>query len=140
MAIFLFNRRTKNPSLLYRTEETPKTPEVLIDGDAGVIKMKGKSILEDSTKFYQPILEKINWYVEHAPQKTKVLIHLDYFNTPASKYLLKIFKSFEELHTKKKKEVSVLWYYEEGDLDMKYCGEDYRSMLKIPFRLVEMME
>ncbi len=68
------------------------------------------------------------------------MIHLDYFNTTASKYLLKIFKSFEDLYTRKKKEVTVLWYYEEGDLDMKYCGEDYGTMLKIPFKLVEVME
>lgn len=140
MPIFLFSKRAKTPPALYQTRETQKTPEVLIDGNAGVIKMKGKSILEDSNRFYQTILDQIRWYIDHAPQTTKVLIHLDYFNTPASKYLLKIFKYIEELYTSKKKEVSVLWYYEEGDLDMKYCGEDYRSMLKIPFKLVEVME
>ena len=140
MGIFLFNKKSRTHGVLFRTGETQKTPEVVIDQKKGIIKLKGKSILEDSTKFYEPILEKLDWYREHAPESTRIMVHLDYFNTTASKYLLKIFKSFEELHTKKQKEVSVLWYYEEGDLDMKYCGEDYGTMLKIPFKLVEVME
>jgi len=140
MGIFLFNKKTKSQGVLFRTEETQKTPEVVINHKEGIIKMKGKSIMEDSTKFYEPILEKLDWYKDHAPETTRIMIHLDYFNTTASKYLLKIFKSFEDLYTKKKKEVSVLWYYEEGDLDMKYCGEDYSTMLKLPFKLVEVME
>jgi len=138
--MFLFNKKAKSQGSLFQTEETQKTPEVVIDHKAGIIKMKGKSILEDSTKFYQPILDKLEWYKDHAPEVTRITVHLDYFNTPASKYLLKIFKTFEELYTTNKKEVSVLWYYEEGDLDMKYCGEDFRTMLTIPFKLVEVME
>ncbi len=140
MGIFPFNKKARSQDVLFRTEETQKTPEVVIDPRQGFIKLKGKSIMEDSTKFYEPILEKLNWYREHAPQSTRIMVHLDYFNTTASKYILKIFRSMEELYTKKKKDVSVLWYYEEGDLDMKYCGEDYGTMLKIPFSLVEVME
>ena len=37
-------------------------------------------------------------------------------------------------------EVVILWYYEEEDDDMLEAGEDYQSIIKVPFKMVEMTE
>ena len=137
--MFLFNKKTAKKKAFYQVNETLKTPEFIIDYKEGLIRIKGKSIPEDSNKFYEPILEKLNWYVENAPARTRVTVHFDYFNTTSSKYVLKIFRCFEDIY-KKHKDITIFWYYEADDLDMKYCGEDYKSILNVPFKLVEIME
>jgi hypothetical protein len=53
--MLLFNKKTKAPGTIFRTEETQKTPEVVIDHKTGIIKMKGKSILEDSTRSFNKL-------------------------------------------------------------------------------------
>ncbi len=137
--MFPFKKNTENPGVFFQANETIKTPEFVINSKEGIIRMKGKSIMEDSHKFYEPILEKLDWYISHAPDKTQVTVRFDYFNTTSSKYLLEIFRRIEDLKNKNKN-VTVFWYYEMDDLDMKYCGEDYRMMLKVPFKMIEVLE
>ncbi|MBO7596417.1 MAG: SiaC family regulatory phosphoprotein [Bacteroidales bacterium] len=43
----------------------------------------------------------------------------------------------ENLHNKSVAEVVINWYYEEDDEDMLEAGEDYQSILKLPFKMVE---
>ncbi len=137
--MFLFKRSTRAKKAFFVVNETLKTPEVVINYNEGLIRIKGKSIPEDSDRFYKPILEKLDWYVEHAPDKTRVTVHFDYFNTTSSKYILKIFRRFEDIY-RKYKDITIYWYYEADDLDMMYCGEDYQSILQVPFKLVEIEE
>jgi len=137
--MFLFRRTTKAKKESFVVNETLKTPEFVINYAEGLIRIRGKSIPEDSDRFYKPILEKLDWYVENAPDKTRVTVHFDYFNTTSSKYILKIFRRFEDIY-RKYKDITIYWYYEADDLDMMYCGEDYQSILSVPFKLVEIEE
>ncbi len=41
---------------------------------------------------------------------------------------------------KKGAKVEVNWYYEEDDEDMFEAGEDYQSIINIPFKMIEMEE
>lgn len=117
-------------------KETHKTPMVKIDPKDGVIRIKGKSIPEDGSIFYKPILQEIDKLSVNPPQKTKVDIQLEYFNTNSSKYLYQIFKKLESMHTEKST-VEINWYYEMDDWDLMEAGEDYQSILNIPFNLIE---
>ncbi len=36
--------------------------------------------------------------------------------------------------------VEISWYYEEDDEDMFEAGEDYQSIINIPFKMIEMEE
>ena len=65
-----------------------------------------------------------------------VNIRLEYFNTSSSKCILDVFKKLEVIH-KAKNEVEVNWYYEEDDEDMLEAGEDYESIIRVPFKMIE---
>ena len=41
---------------------------------------------------------------------------------------------------KAKNEVEVNWYYEEDDEDMLEAGEDYESIIRVPFKMIEIVE
>ena len=64
-------------------------------------------------------------------------IQLEYFNTSSSKCILDIFKKLELIY-KKGSKVQINWYYEEDDEDMFEAGEDYQSIINIPFSMIEM--
>jgi hypothetical protein len=120
-------------------EDTPKTPYVKLDGGKGVVEIKGRSIPENSVEFYKPLIDWIDEY-GGAPQDTTIInIQLEYFNTSSSKCILDIFKKLEVLF-KKGFKVQVNWYYEEDDEDMFEAGEDYQSIITLPFKMIEMEE
>ncbi|WP_066627593.1 DUF1987 domain-containing protein [Labilibacter marinus] len=120
-------------------EGTPKTPYVRFDGEKGVIEIKGRSIPENSIEFYKPLIDWLEEYDGAGKDETAVNVQLEYFNTSSSKCILDIFKKLELLF-KKGHKVEVNWYYEEDDEDMFEAGEDYQSIINIPFKMIEMEE
>jgi len=116
-------------------EGTSKTPSVKFDSNDGIFEIKGRSIPENSVEFYKPIVDWLEAYKESPLQKTMVNIRLEYFNTSSSKCILDVFKKLEVIH-KAKNEVEVLWHYEEDDEDMLEAGEDYESIIRVPFKMV----
>ncbi len=117
---------------------TPKTPTVEMNVDSGVVEIKGRSIPENSIDFYRPIVEWLDKYADTPASDTKVNIQLEYFNTSASKCILDVFKKLEQVFKKNgDKGVIINWFYEEDDEDMLEAGEDYQSILKIPFKMIE---
>jgi len=120
-------------------EGTPKTPTVKFDSGEGIFKLEGRSIPENSVEFYKPLVDWLESYKEHPLPKTTVEVKLEYFNTSSSKCILDVFKKLELIH-KAKNDVEIKWYYEEDDEDMLEAGEDYDSIIKVPFKMVEIVE
>ena len=120
-------------------EGTPKTPTVNFEGTEGVIEIKGRSIPENSIEFYNPLVDWLEKYLSNPAEKTNVNIQLEYFNTSSSKCILDVFKKLEAIY-KSGNEVLINWYYEEDDEDMLEAGEDYQSIIKIPFKMIEIEE
>jgi hypothetical protein len=118
---------------------SPKTPTVDMNVESGIIEIKGRSIPENSIDFYRPVVEWLDKYAESPAPETKVNIQLEYFNTSSSKCILDVFKKLEQVFKKNgDKGVVINWYYEEDDEDMLEAGEDYQSILKIPFKMIEL--
>ncbi len=120
-------------------EGTPKTPSIKFDTGEGVFEIKGRSIPENSVEFYKPLNEWLDQYMQVPLDKTVVNIRLEYFNTSSSKCILDVFKRLETIH-KSKHDVEINWFYEEDDEDMLEAGEDYDSIIKVPFKMVEIVE
>ena len=120
-------------------EGTQKTPTINFDHSAGVVEIKGRSIPENSIEFYKPLVEWLEDYQAEAKDLTNVNIQLEYFNTSSSKCILDVFKKLESLH-KAGNEVIINWHYEEDDEDMLEAGEDYQSIIKVPFKMIEIEE
>ena len=122
-----------------KMEGTAKTPDLSFDANTGVFDIKGRSIPENSVEFYKPILEWIDEYTKQTPPKTIVNIHLEYFNTSSSKCILDLLKKFEII-AKNGNDIVIRWHYEEDDEDMLEAGQDYQSIIKVPFEMVEVDE
>ncbi|MBI1286463.1 MAG: DUF1987 domain-containing protein [Flavobacteriales bacterium] len=120
-------------------EGTPKTPNVKFDGDTGAILLKGRSIPENSIEFYKPLVDWLEEYSNSPKSKTVCDIQLEYFNTSSSKCLLDLFKKMENM-SKNGSEIVINWYYEEDDEDMLEAGEDYQSIINVPFKMIEMQD
>ena len=120
-------------------EGTAKTPTVKFDADSGVLEIKGRSIPENSIEFYKPLVDWLEKYSDNSQELTQVNIQLEYFNTSSSKCILDVFKKLETIH-KGKGEVIINWYYEEDDEDMLEAGEDYESIIRVPFKMIEIVE
>lgn len=120
-------------------EGTPKTPAVRFIADEGVFKLEGRSIPENSVEFYKPLVDLLDTYKDNPMPRTFVEIKLEYFNTSSSKCILDLFKKLEAIH-KAKNEVEIRWYYEEDDEDMLEAGEDYESIIRVPFKMIEIID
>lgn len=120
----------------YSLEQTPKTPFINLDPVSGVFEIHGKSIPENSAVFYKPLYEWLDTYVQSPAKSTKLDIQLDYFNTSSSKCIVDLFKRLESISKNGYGEAIINWKHDENDDDMLEAGEDYKSIIKIPFNLV----
>ena len=123
--------------LLLPPDPHGKTP--LIDFKAnGELTLEGRSILENVFEHYQPALDWINGLNETCPKEIKLTVKLEYFNTRSSKMILSILRGLESIHLRGKSKISVTWLYGEDDRDMFEAGNDYQSVVKLPFNLVSL--
>jgi hypothetical protein len=120
---------------LVKLEGTKKTPEVTLD-PSGKIRMSGRSIPEDASKFYEDVLAWVMEYCTAPMETTKVDIELEYFNSGSAKYVMQILRELSELQ-QNNKDLIVNWYYEEGDDDILERGEYYASILNIDINFIE---
>jgi hypothetical protein len=120
----------------YSSEQTTKTPLIQFDPSSGNFELKGKSIPENSILFYKPLFEWMDQYIGTPAPKTVLHIQLDYFNTSSSKCVVDLFKKLEQIAKNGKGAAEINWMYDESDEDMLEAGEDYKTIIKIPFNLV----
>ncbi len=115
---------------------TDKTPEVDFNPLAGTLKLDGCSIPEDADRFYGPLFELLERYCQAPAPHTTIAVALNYFNSSSSKYLLDLLRLVDELHVSGKANATLEWYFEPDDLDMEEAGQDYRSLLEMPVKLI----
>lgn len=115
-------------------EATDETPRIVLDPANGMFEFSGKSLPEDVTTFYNPVLAWFDQYALTPNEKTVVDFKLVYFNTASSKLILDILFKLEEL-TENGANISVKWHFQEEDEDMKEAGEEYGDLVEMPFEL-----
>ncbi len=116
-------------------QSTKKTPEVSFSVD-GKLRISGRSIPEDATKFYDDLFEWTYYYCQNPGDTTTVDIELEYFNSGSSKSLLHILRALVDI-SKKGYKLTINWYYEEGDDDIMEKGEYYEAILETKFNFIE---
>jgi hypothetical protein len=115
-------------------EPTPYLP--LVDFSDDKLKLEGRSIPEDATKIYNPLID----YVDHLSTSQVIFdIKLEYFNTASSKKLLELLKHLDA--NSKVKQIKVIWHFEVGDEDSVETAEIYEDfLLRTDFRYKEYSE
>ncbi len=120
----------------FKVEQTARTPLIYLNPVSGVFELKGKSIPENSMLFYKPMFEWLASYIENPAAKTSLSIQMDYFNTSSSKSVVDLFKKLELIHKSGKGSVEINWLHSNEDEDMQEAGEDYKSIIKVPFNII----
>lgn len=112
-------------------EGTEDTPRILLDKKSGIMEISGRSLPEDSTDFYKPVLDWIEGYASDPNPATTFVFKLEYFNTASSKLILDVLYALEDL-----KALKVKWYFHEEDEDMEEAGQEFSELVEIPFEFV----
>lgn len=116
--------------------QTDETPEVSFNISRGQLNITGRSLPENAHTFYQPLIDWVREYVHQPAQTTEMNIKLDYFNSSSGRFLLELLSVMEE-KLKDKKNIRVKWYSEQDDELMIEKGEEFSSLLDIPFEFVK---
>lgn len=115
---------------------TPYFPEVDFNSQTGVCELRGESYMEETYKFYLPLLNWLKDYTTHIENKVELNVKLIYLNTTSTKCILdmlEILKTFENKGGK----VKVNWFYDKNDPDMVDEVEDFEAESGIKIELQE---
>jgi len=115
---------------------TKSTPNINFDNNTGIFTISGRSLPEDVIKFYKPVKEWVDIYVQNPNENTKIILDLNYFNSSTARLLVKIIIEFENI-SKKGKNVKVIWKYKAGDEVMEERGYEIKSVVFLPFEFEE---
>lgn len=100
------------------------TPKVILDKDNGIFEISGRSLPEDVSAFYGPVLSWLEKYKDVPNPETSFTFKLEYFNTASSKLILDILSKIESVNGSK-----VIWYYHEDDEDMEEAGKEFADII-----------
>ena len=114
---------------------TEVTPEVSFDATTGVLELKGKSFWENTQSFYAPVFAWLDSYAQQPAQSTVLSVQFEYFNTATAKTLVDLMRRLEKIGKESGKAVSVDWHFFVDDEDLQEAGEEYASLVSIPFNL-----
>jgi len=114
---------------------TEDTPNVILDPAADVFEISGRSLPEDVSSFYNPIVDWISEYGKNPKPKTVFCFKLSYFNTASSKLLLDILMKLEDLKNNGC-DITINWFYPDDDEDMQEAGEEYADIVDLPFEMI----
>jgi hypothetical protein len=118
-------------------EKTYSTPAVNFEVKTGMLKIEGRSIPENPSVFFDLLTSWINEYFQsELNPSTKLDIKLDYINSGSSKSILAMLKHIKSFYDNGKI-CEVNWHFEEDDESIRDLGKHFKSVLKMPFNLIE---
>ncbi len=119
-------------------EKTYSTPLIQFNTLNGEMKIEGRSIPENPALFYDPIISWLSDFFQNSKISINLDIKLDYINSGSTKSILSILKAIKQ-HFDKGIECKINWYYEEDDESIRDLGKHYKSVIKLPINLSEII-
>jgi hypothetical protein len=113
---------------------SPYFPSVYFNAETGVCEIRGESYMEETYKFYEPLIKWINDYIQ---QKKPLVMHfkLTYFNTNSSRLILDILDIFKK-YRENGGSIDVNWHYDIKDPDMVEEVEDFMAESGMEIKMV----
>lgn len=112
-------------SLIIHTEsDTPYYPEVAFNVETGICEISGESYMEEAYKFYAPLIDWVKEYLQHVGDKITINFKLIYFNTSSSRLIVDFLETLRKSR-EDGKQITVNWYYDPDDPDVKDEVEDF---------------
>lgn len=122
-----------NPLFIKATDTTFQVNLNKVDG---IFEFSGKSRPENVVSFFEPIFDWFKKYEDNPNSETIVCFNLEYFNSSSAKVLLRFLVCLEEM-SRKGINIKILWKYRANDEDILETGEDYASLVEVPFEFME---
>ncbi|MFO7932732.1 MAG: SiaC family regulatory phosphoprotein [Bacteroidales bacterium] len=117
-----------------KIEPTKKSLEA--ECSPGYFKLSGNSILSDPRKFFKPIVEWVDSYLQDPEDVTTIDLKLEYVDTASVQSVFDIMRMFKVLQ-EQKKELVVNFYFEFDDPELLELGEIMEGRLGIKFNFIE---
>lgn len=114
-------------------KETAKSPFINFDCENGILEIKGRSIIENTFSFYEPVFKVLSEYVINPQEHTKVDFTLEYYNTSSQIWIYNILKELNKINDIAGKSVEIVWNY--SDSDLLDAGKDFQNVSKVPIIL-----
>lgn len=126
-------------------ESTSKSPKIILDPINLKFEIAGESRPEHATKFYEPVISWLEKYHSillwkksqfgKSPHLT-FTFYFSYFNSTSAKFIVDILKQLEA-YSAGGCDVTIKWYYDKRDEDMKESGEELSALVDVPFQFIE---
>ncbi len=116
--------------------KTDDTPEIDFNPGTKELKISGRSLPEDVTTFYAPVLEWLDELEESVIGELKFIVNLEYFNTASSKLILDILMKLEDIHSEGSNSIEIIWNFDKRDTDMEEAAEEYSELVEVPFQII----
>jgi hypothetical protein len=78
-------------------EQSSKTPQIDLNQLTGDLLFYGRSIPENATKLYEPVMNWVAEYTSQANPTTNLRLDLEYFNTASSIWLAKMLRVLAQI-------------------------------------------
>ena len=116
-------------------EATKSTPGIQFDGVQGIFRITGESYPENAAKFYTPVTEWLENWLQQPEAVLELEFEIIYFNSSSSKIFMNIFDLFERAVAAGKK-ASVVWRCDAENETAIECGEEFsKDLVALPFRI-----
>ena len=112
--------------------KTAKTPDIKFDVASGLLEIEGRLIPENPDELFEVLFNALDAFNNNSKNVIRLFLH--YYNTTSAKRLLLFFQKADAMFQNGCK-IKIVWEYEEGDDDSLRDGEDYKSLLKVPFEI-----
>jgi len=79
-------------------EKTPKTPQIELKYNSGELSLTGRSLPENASRIYEPVLNWVNNYVIQPQPVTNLRLNVEYFNTSSLLWISKIVRTLTRIN------------------------------------------
>jgi len=104
--------------------DSPFFPTVNFNADTGICVIEGESYMEETFKFYSPLLDWLKEYTKQESKKLTFNFKLTYFNTSSSRLILDMLDVLRK-YKENGNEAEINWFYDANDPDMEDEVEDF---------------
>ena len=123
--------------IIKEVPDAPYYPQVSFNAQSGVCEISGESYMEETFKFYSPLLDWIKNFLDESSKPLEMNFKLTYFNTNSSRLILDMLDIIKKANDKGK-EGKVNWYYDTSDPDMVDEVEDFEMESGLNINMIEL--
>ena len=114
-------------------EPTDRFLSVSLIAETGKLTFLGRSLPEDGKRLFTPVMEWLHEYEKKPAIQTECTFKMEYFNSSSRKCFVDVFNILDSMR-EKGNAVTIIWYYEDGDDDLKEMGESYENLYDLDFQ------